>query len=174
MWQQTIDNFEVLKENKLFSFNIKQLTNLFNMKIERFYDFLTISYEGDRESEEEGDKVTYEQFEDFRKKTFGNKRNYETSCNEIRLIDYTNQELTLENQCVLGKLFIQYLNSRLTLMTNRKIYYQLSINDDILTIFFYQEWDNKDTPLNEDLDTYLNPVAIYTSDELSNNIINHS
>lgn len=171
MWKQTIMDSKMLDENKQFTFTIKQLTNLFNIQIEKFYDFLTISYEGDRDTE--GDVLSYEQFEEFRKKNFGSKRNYETSCNEVRIIDYINQQLTVEDQYLLGKSFIQYLNSRLTLMTDKRIYYLLSLDDDILTIFFYQEWDTNDTPFNENLDEYNNPVAIYTSDELPNNIINN-
>ena len=174
LWDQTIENFKIVDENFLFSFTIKQLTNLFNIQIERFYDFLIISYEGDRELGEELEQISYEQFEKFRKATFGSKRNYETSCNEIRITDYLGQQLTLEEQYLLSKQFIQNLNSRLILMTNRKIYYLLSIEDNILTLFFYQEWDDKDTPLNENLNEYNNPIAIFTSDELSNNIINNS
>ena len=66
MWKQTIIDSKMLDENKQFTFTIKQLTNLFNIQIEKFYDFLTISYEGDREME--GDVLSYEQFEEFRKK----------------------------------------------------------------------------------------------------------
>lgn len=104
----------------------------------------------------------------LKRKTFTDETGYELANTELRIIDFIDKELTIEEQYNLGMIYIHIINSRLSLIMVKKIDYFLGIDDDILTIRFYQVRD-EEIEWFTDLESYSEPVAIISSDEIPSN-----
>ncbi|MHC5216380.1 hypothetical protein ACYSNR_06910 [Enterococcus sp. LJL128] len=171
LWDKKINYSDSEIFESSITFNLKQLEQLFTMKIECIYGCFTLVYgEENEEPDNSEDVLSNEEFNRFMKKMFTDEIGYEFANTELRIIDFIDQELTIAQQYQLGKIYIHCLNARLTLMTNRKINYFMGFDDDILTIRFYQEWESSVTHFDH-LENFSDPVAIISSEEISNGFV---
>lgn len=163
LWKTYIKKFEKNKDTPTIT--IKEIESLFNRSIQNIYGCLLLDCTTNRSDDA---PITKEQFN--KGIHYHNGRSgYEYSNNEFRIIDYVKKRLSITEQYMLGMSYIQYLNSRLTLLTDRKIYYFSFFDDkDIFQIRFYQQWEDEEEFLSVNIEDSLNPIAIYTSDELCN------
>lgn len=165
LWKNKV---ELLIKDKLsneLNLTYNEVDSLFNRNIFDIYGCLILDCTTDRSEEIE---ITHEQFEAVIAYN-GDRTGYEYSCNEFRMVDYVDKHLNLEEQYILTKSYIEYLNSRLTLMTKRKILYILSIDGNILQMRFHQEWEGDRPYYDNNLETIGQPIAIFGSNDLSNN-----
>ncbi|MGC6768821.1 hypothetical protein [Enterococcus sp. LJL51] len=163
-WEEEFaQNNENITEHEL-TFNIDDFNRCINMEIYDMHDCLTLS--------NRGIEISAKQFDAILKEYPLGRVGYEVYNNEFRVIDFVSQNLSIRAQWQFGRMYVQYLNSRLTLIKDRKIYYILSINDDILTIRFHQEWEEEIHYFsNIDINDRSEPIAIITSSELPINFL---
>lgn len=160
------NEFQVIKtqsymEDSLLTLNEADM--LFNRRVFDIYGCLVLDITLDRTAKIE---LTKEQFEKVLQNNL-DRTGYEYSNNEFRVVDYIKRDMNKDEQYLLSMMYIKHLNARLTLMTKQKINYVLFFTDDALQIRFYQEWEGEPQLHIENLEDYKDPVAIYTSDELS-------
>lgn len=163
LWKIYVQNFE--NNEDIPTLTIKELESLFNRSIQNIHGCLLLDCTVNRSDDAD---ITKEQFDKVIKYHNG-KSGYEYSNNEFRIVDYVKKELSITEQYLLGMSYMRYLNSRLILLTDRKIYYFLFFDDnDIFQIRFYQKWVDDEDFRSVNIEDYSNPVAIYTSNELYN------
>lgn len=155
-WKNNINTTNNLVSTKTITFTLDELDRCFNKRIVDVYGCLIFS---NKEI-----NISKERFEIILK-NYHDRTRYEASINEIRIIDFVEQDLSVSEQIQFGMLYIRYINSGLKLLTNKKINYLFGISDEVLTIRFHQEWEN-DTSWFAELESYSEPVAVISSDEI--------
>ncbi|MHC5216665.1 hypothetical protein ACYSNR_08350 [Enterococcus sp. LJL128] len=158
-WKKEIGELENFENSQALKFTLDELNSFFNKRLVDVYGCLIFS---NRES-----SMSQENFE-AHLKNFLDRTGYEASANEIRMIDFFEQSLTIQEQVQLARVFIQNINSRLQLLTSQRIIYIFGINDNILTTRFHQEWEDESSWLG-DLEGFTSPIAVVTSEELPEN-----
>ncbi|ALS36003.1 hypothetical protein ABID30_000680 [Enterococcus rotai] len=160
--KKIIKNVNNKSNEEKVSVSVKELQEAFNISIEKLYGCLILS-----------DKKTAISKEQFNQAvlSYGDKTGYEASINERRIIDFFDIPLTVSEQYKIGRLYVQCLNNRISLMTNNKLVYLFDFNDDILTVRFHQLRKGEGVFFGDDLHQFIEPVGVLMSDELSPNII---
>lgn len=87
------------------------------------------------------------------------------------MIDFFDSPLDVIEQYKIGILYVQCLSNRLLTLTNCKIAYLFSYNDDILTIHCPQKREDEKVFFGTDINKFTEPVGILMSAELPLNII---
>jgi hypothetical protein len=91
---------------------------------------------------------------------YDDKTGYEASNNELRIVDYIeDNDVSKESQYLNGKSFITNLSNRIS---REKVYY-FSFDDELLTIRFYL-FREKDGLWLEDLEQYEEATGYFISD----------
>ncbi|EOH98183.1 hypothetical protein UAY_02430 [Enterococcus moraviensis ATCC BAA-383] len=157
-----IENVNEKSNDEKISISIKEMQEFLTISIEKLYDCLILS--------NEKTNITEEQF--LRGvSSSGSLAGYEFVNTECRMIDFFDSPLNVIEQYKIGLLYVQCLNNRLLTLTNYKIAYLFSYNDDILTIRFHQKREDEEVFFCTDINKFTEPVGILMSDELSLNII---
>lgn len=163
LWETYMEKFEKNKDKPMLT--IKEIESLFNRSIQNVYGCLLLDCTTERS---DNAYITKEQFDKVINQHNG-KSGYEYSNNEFRIVDYVKETLSIEEQYLLGMSYMQYLNSRLTALTDRRIYYFLFFDDnDIVQIRFYQQWEDEKNFSSPTVEGFSNPMAIFNSEELFN------
>lgn len=167
LWDEKMAGKDLKGTENKFTFSLEQLEQLFSIKIKNIYGCLGLVFgEEDEALDFSEQTLSRAAFKESVKKGFGSEIGYEYSGTELRIIDYVDQALTVEEQYLLGRIYIQCMNNRLALMTDRKIHYVMGFDEDILTTWFYQDWENVLGHFDE-LEGFINPVAVLSSEEVS-------
>ncbi|MGX7151139.1 hypothetical protein [Enterococcus ureasiticus] len=163
--KKLIENADITDVDEKISVSIKEMQEAFNVSIEKLYDCLILSNEKTNITEEQFLRVV---------SSYGSLAGYEFANTECRMIDFFDSPLDVIEQYKIGLLYVQCLNNRLLTLTNYKIAYLFSYNDDILTIRFHQKREDGEVFFDTDINKFTEPVGILMSDELSLNIIENS
>ena len=160
--EKLIKNVRMSNVDEKICISIKEIQEAFNISIKRMYDCLILSSKETSISKEQFLRVV---------SSYGSLAGYEFANTECRMIDFFDSPLNVIEQYKIGLLYVQCLNNRLLTLTNYKIAYLFSYNDDILTIRFHQKREDEEVFFGTDINKFTEPVGILMSDELSLNII---
>ncbi|MDA9472133.1 hypothetical protein [Enterococcus sp. 5H] len=162
LWENNIQIFDAQMHKQELMLTLDETDSLFNRKIFDIFGCLILDCTLDRSEEIE---ISQEQFEAVIEYNT-DRTGYEYSSNEFRIIDYIEKDLSIKDQYLLTMSYIQYLNSRLTLMTKNKIYYILFCNETILQMRFYQEWQGDSSLFSKNIEDFDHPFAMYASNDV--------
>lgn len=142
-----------LVEDNTVTFSLDNLDRLFNMQIQDIFDCILIV-------DDEKIELTEAQFVDV-VKIYGDKTGYEASNNELRIIDYCENELTEAQQYSIGKSFISDLNNKIP----GKVVFYFSYDDEVLTIRFHKFRKAEGLWTNENTEEYNEPFGYFISNK---------
>lgn len=133
------------------TFSLKNLNNLFNIRIQNVFDCIILV-------DEEEVVLSSEQFEKVIKRN-QDKTGYEAANNELRIIDYSKSLLTEEEQYLIGKILIENLDNRIS----GKVVYYFGFNQGILTLRFHKFREEDGFWTNENVEEYNEPLGYFIS-----------
>ena len=150
------------KNEDVLDISIEELSLFCNVSVKKIYDCLILSSRKTNVTKEQFEKVVSYNTD---------KSGYEYSNNDCRIVDFFKSQLTIEQQYKLARVFIQCLNNRLISLTENEIVYIIGIDNNLLTLHFYQKRENEVIIDENDVENFEEAIGIISSEELSLNVL---